>query len=131
MLTDDAKIKKEIAQAASDHLQAPDARTALNHFCRDVIAVSNENIYSSLAALTKDVNDYYQILKKVNNSGWDDIHIQILNSDTVTFTAKFNYSFTTIEDEIIDLKGIWTAIFVRETVSGKSNCVMNLFHNYS
>ncbi|MCK4560684.1 MAG: nuclear transport factor 2 family protein [Calditrichia bacterium] len=104
----------EIKQAAIDHLNTNSAKEALSHFTNDIVAVSNDKFFTSYDSLAEDVNRYYEILKEVNYAQWDDIQIKIINHNAATFTAKFRYTFTTIENERIDLSGIWTALFVRD-----------------
>ncbi len=104
----------EIKQAAIDHLNTNSAKEALSHFTNDIVAVSNDKFFTSYDSLAEDVKRYYEILKEVNYAQWDDIQIKIINHNAATFTAKFRYTFTTIENERIDLSGIWTALFVRD-----------------
>ena len=65
------KIIEEIKQAAIDHLNSESADEALSHFTKDIVAVSNEMLFSTYDALEKDVRDYYKILKNINNAKWD------------------------------------------------------------
>ncbi len=104
----------EIKQAAIDHLNTNSAKEALSHFTNDIVAVSNDKFFTAYDSLAEDVKRYYEILKEVNYAQWDDIQIKIINHNAATFTAKFRYTFTTIENERIDLSGIWTALFVRD-----------------
>ncbi len=115
-----SKIETEIKQAAIDHLNSKDASTALSHFTKDVIAVSNNKLFPSYDTLAEDVKVYYNILKEVNYASWDEeIHIRIINKNTATFTAKFRYGFTDINNQKIDLEGVWTALFIHEEGSWK------------
>ena len=106
------KIKAEVEQAATAHLNAKDVDTALSHFTDDVLAVSNVTLFSSLESLTSDIGEYYRILKKVNYASWEDVHIHVINESAAIFTAKFSYGFTSTDDQITDLKGVWTALFI-------------------
>ena len=108
----DANLKAQIMQAATDHLHAKSALEALSHFTKDIVAVSNDKLFSSFEALAEDVTGFYEILKKVNLAEWHDIQIRIVSTTSATFTAKFRYSFTTIENEYIDLSGVWSVLFV-------------------
>ena len=49
-------IEKEIIHAANNHLNAKTANEALIHFTKDVISISNEQVFSSLNELRKDIN---------------------------------------------------------------------------
>lgn len=108
-----ARIKAEVKQAAIDHLNARDAKTALSHFTEDVIAVSNTQLFPSLGVLAEDVHAYYNILKEVNLAVWDEMHTKVVNKDIAVVTGKFRYSFTDTEDQRTDLQGVWTSIYVR------------------
>lgn len=106
------KIKTAVEQAATTHLNAKDADTALSHLTDDVLAVSNTTVFSSRELLTPDIEEYYKILKKVNHASWKDIHIHVINENAATFTAIFSYGFTRMNGEITNLKGVWTALFI-------------------
>jgi hypothetical protein len=125
-----SKIKREIEEAAFNHLNAKTADDALSHFHKDIIAVSNDKLFTSYKELARDVREYYKILKRVNFSRWEDIQIQVIDQNTATFTAKFRYTFTTIENKRIDLKGIWTALYVRENSDWKIRLRHESFTNY-
>ncbi len=109
-----AKIKAEIKQAATDHLNAKDAATALSYYAQDVIAVSNETLFASLEELSKDVGAYYDALEHVDIAVWDEMHISVISHDTACVTAKFRYSFTDKNNQRTDLHGVWTALYVRK-----------------
>jgi ketosteroid isomerase-like protein len=106
------KIKTEVEQAATTHLNAKDVETALSHYTDDVLAVSNFKLFPSRESLAADIGEYYKILKKVNYASWGDVHIHVINESAATFTAKFSYGFTSVNDNINDLKGVWTALFI-------------------
>ena len=106
------KIEAEVEKAATKHLNAKDVDTALSHFTDDVLAVSNVTLFSSRESLTSDIGEYYKILKEVNYASWEDVHVHVINESAATFTAKFSYGFTSMDGEITDLKGVWTALFI-------------------
>jgi ketosteroid isomerase-like protein len=108
-----AQIAAEVKQAAIDHLNAKDARTALSHFTESVIAVSNVKLFPSYGVLAEDVRAFYNILREVNLAIWDEMFIKVINIDAAFVTAKFRYSFTDTENQKTDLKGVWTALYVR------------------
>ena len=106
------KIEAEVELAATTHLNAKDKTTALSHFTDDVFAISNTRVFSSHEELAAEIDGYYKNLKSVNHAAWEDIHIKVINEKAATFTAKFNYRFTRIEDEVTNLRGVWTALFI-------------------
>jgi ketosteroid isomerase-like protein len=109
-----ARIKAEVEQAATDHLKTKDTETALSHFADDIIAVSNDKLFPSFESLAEDVRAYYEILAEVKMAAWDEIHIRVINNTAAVFTAKFRYSFTSIENTRMDLQGLWTALYVKD-----------------
>lgn len=114
-----AQIKAEIEQAAIEHLNTKDVETALGHFADDIIAVSNDRLFPSFESLEEDVRAYYEILKEVNLAAWDEIYIRVISTNAAVFTAKFRYSFTSHHNARMDLKGIWTALYVKNESSWK------------
>jgi ketosteroid isomerase-like protein len=114
-----ARIKAEVKQAAIEHLNTKDADTALGHFADDIIAVSNDKLFPSFESLEEDVRAYYEILKDVNLAAWDEIYIRVIDTNAAVFTAKFRYSFTSKNNARTDLKGIWTALYVKNGSSWK------------
>ena len=107
------QIKAEVKQAAIDHLHTKDALTALSHYTENAIAASNTTLYSSVSELAKDIHAYYETLKEVNLAVWDEMHIQVIDTDAVLVTATFRYSFTNTNNTKADLKGVWTALYIR------------------
>jgi hypothetical protein len=107
-------IEDQIKQAAIVHLNAVNAEEALDHFTKDVVAVSNQTFFESYESLAKDVNNYYHILKKVIRAEWYNIQIRVIEQNAATFTAGFDYCFKTVENEKIELSGVWSAVFVKE-----------------
>ena len=124
------KIKAEIEHAATIHLNTKDSETALNHFTEDVIAVSNVNLFASRDSLSVDVREYFENLAMINYASWDDVHIHVINDTSATFTAKFNYGFTGIDGQAVELKGIWTALLCLIKEAGKYACGMNLLYRF-
>lgn len=106
-------VEVEVRRAAAVHLQARDAATALRHFTDDVIAVSNDRLFSH-DSLASDVREFYGILKEVNDATWEDEHVRVVNDDAAVFTARFRYAFTDVDGRRTDLRGVWTALFVRQ-----------------
>jgi hypothetical protein len=108
------EIEDQIKQAAISHLNAVNAEEALSHFTKDIVAVSNQTLFESYESLAKEVKNYYAILKKVIRAEWYDMQIRVINQDAATFTANFDYCFKTIENDKIELSGVWSALFVNE-----------------
>ena len=107
-----AEIRNAVEKAAVAHLNAKDVDTALSHFVDDVIAVSNTKLFNSREALSAEIHEYYKILKTVNYAYWKDIHIHVISAGAATFTATFDYGFTSTDGTVTDLEGVWTALFI-------------------
>ena len=108
------RIKVEVEEAATTHLHAKDIDTALSHYTDDILAISNTTVCSSREELAADIGEYYKILKTVNHASWKDINIHVINENAATFSATFSYGFTSMDGEIANLKGVWTALFIRD-----------------
>lgn len=108
------RIGGEVVRAATEHLESKNAKTALSHFTRDVVAVTNNRLLTSVEELTVIVRGYYDILKEINHALWNNMIIHILNKDSALVTAEFIYCFTDHENVRTDLKGIWTSLYVRQ-----------------
>ena len=128
--TEISKIKREVEEISFNHLNAKTANDALIHFHKDIIAVSNDKLFTSFEELAREVRGYYKILKRVNYSKWEEIQIQVISQNTATFTAKFRYTFTTIENKRTDLKGIWTALYIRDKGDWKIRLRHESYTNY-
>ena len=108
------QIKAEIEQVATEHLNTSDIDTALSHFTNDIYAVSNTDVFPSRAELATHITGYYNLLKQVNYASWEDISIHVIDHKAATFSAKFRYDFTSTNSEQVKLKGVWTALYIRE-----------------
>jgi hypothetical protein len=122
------RIKSRIRRLATTHLHAKNAEEALSHFSKDVIAVSNDKLFPTFDVFAEDVIEYFKILKKVNRAAWKDVHIQVIGKNTSSFTARFRYNFTDINNEETDLAGIWTALYVLENGKWKIRLRHETFH---
>ena len=109
-----AKIRAEVERAATAHLHAKDAKTALSHCTDDVVAVSNTDLFPSRESLAVDIGEYYRSLKHVTYASWEDVRIHVIDEGAAIFTARFRYGFTAKDGRTTDLWGVWTALFVLE-----------------
>jgi hypothetical protein len=112
-MKENKEIDNQIIEAANKHLGATSAEEAISNFTEDVLAVSNEQVFSSLFELEKDINDYYSTLKHVEYAEWENIHVKVIEKNVGLFSAKFKYSFVDTEDKITKLKGVWSAVFIK------------------
>ena len=108
-----ALIRLEVDKAATDHLHARDADTAMSHYADDVVAISNLRIFHSRQSLEADVRAFFDVLQETSEAAWKNAYIVVVDQDTATFTAEFRYAFTNKDDEMTRLEGVWTALFVR------------------
>ena len=114
-----AAIESDVERAATKHLNARDAQSALEDFAHEVIAVSNTSVFSSRESLAANVHEYYKILKTVTHASWEDIHIHVISESAATFTAGFRYGFISKDDITTNLRGVWAALYEIEDEAWK------------
>ena len=107
------KIKAEGRQAATDHLNAGDADTALSYYSKDATIVSNGYLYPSFKLFAEHVKEFYASLSNVDLAVWEDINIKVINAEAAIFNAKFRWRSIDVAGEILDLQGVWSALFIR------------------
>jgi ketosteroid isomerase-like protein len=107
-------IKKAVRKAASDHLNAPDADTALSHYMQDTTIVSNGMLYETFELFEKDTRDFYNSLKEVKLAVWESIRIEVFSSDLALFNASILWESVDKVGSVLNLKGIWSAIYCLE-----------------
>ena len=100
-------------QAAWDHLHASDAATALSDFAEDAVLVSNARRYSS-AEWAAVVEEFYGTLQEVHTAEWEEMRVDVMSAEAAAVTAGFRWSSTDTAGLTIDLRGVWTAVYVRE-----------------
>lgn len=115
------KLKAEVQQAATEHLNAGDADTALSYYSKNAAIVSNGYLYPAFQLFSEHVREFYASLRKVDLAVWEDIHIPIINAGAGIFTAKFRWRSTDTKGEMLNLQGVWSAMFVREKDCWKIN----------
>ena len=118
-MSETAKIKAEVQQAAEEHLNAKDAETALSYYTEDAAIVSNGYLYPSFQEFAEHVREFYASLRKVDTATWEDVDIRVINPDTAIYTAKFRWRSTDTRGETLNLQGVWTAVYVRDQDSWK------------
>ena len=113
-MSDTVKIIAEVQQAAEEHLNAEDAATALSYYAEDAVVASNGYLYPSFQEFAEHVREFYASLSTVNEAEWEDIDIHVINTETAIFTAKFCWRSTDTRGETLNLKGVWSAVYVRD-----------------
>ena len=113
-MSDTAKIISEVQQAAADHLNAEDADAALSYYAEDAAIVSNGYLYPSFQEFAEHIREFYASLRKVDTAIWEDIDIQVINSETAIFNAKFRWQSMDTQGEKLNLQGVWSAVYVRD-----------------
>lgn len=108
-----AAIEEAVKQAAWDHLLAKDAAEALGHYEPDAIVASNASLYPSFEGFATDAREFYRTLQKVDLAVWDETHVQVLDEDAAVLTATVRWSSTDTAGVRLDLKGVWTAVYVQ------------------
>ena len=104
-------IKNAVIKAATDHLNASDADTALSHYKPDATIISNGMLYETFELFEKDARDFYNSLKEVKRAVWDNIQVQVVNPELALFTASVRWSSVDKFGSVLELKGIWSAVY--------------------
>ena len=107
-------IKKAVRKAASDHLNAPDADTALSHYMQDTTIVSNGMLYETFELFEKDTRDFFNSMEEVKLAVWDNMRIQVFNPELALFNASVRWISVDKVGSVLNLKGIWSAIYCLE-----------------
>ena len=115
------EIKAEVQQAATDHLNAGDADTALSYYTKDATIVSNGYLYPSFKLFAEHVKEFYASLNNVDFAVWEDINIKVVNAEAAIFNAKFRWRSIDVAGETLDLQGVWSAVFIRDKDGWKIN----------
>ena len=106
-------IQEAVKQLAWEHLRAKDAAEALGHYEPDAIVASNASLYPSFEGFAADVREFYGTLRKIDLAVWDEMHVQVLSEDAAVLTATVRWSSTDTASVRLDLKGVWTAVYIR------------------
>lgn len=109
-----AEIVKAVKQAASDLLRSRDADAALNHYVSGATVASNGFLYPSFDAFATEIREFYSTLHEIEVGAWDDVRVDVLSTTAAVFTATFRWCSTDTAGERFDLRGVWSAVFVRD-----------------
>ena len=112
-------IKEAVRKAATEHLIAPDAETALSHFKLNATIISNGKLYENFKLFEKDTHDFYNSLKEVKLAVWDNIQIQVFNPELALFNASVRWTSVDKADSVLNLRGIWSAVYCLEEADWK------------
>jgi ketosteroid isomerase-like protein len=114
-----AAIEEAVRQAAWQHLKSENAAVALSHYEPDAILASNGSLYPSFERFAEDAREFYRTLRQIDLAAWDEMHVQILGRDAAVLTATVRWSSIDTGGVRTDLKGVWTAVFVRRAEGWK------------
>lgn len=106
-----AEIVREVRQVAIDHINAPDAPTALSHYASEARVASLGFLYPSFDSLSADVHSFYDTIERVNIASWDKMHVDVICDEAAVVTATFHWNSTDTSGAVLDLQGAWTAVF--------------------
>jgi len=109
-----SSIKNAVRKAVTNHLNAPDADTALSHYMPDATIVSNGMLYETFELFEKDTHDFYNSLKEIKLAVWDNIRIEVFSADLALFNASVRWKSVDKAGSVLNLKGIWSAIYCLE-----------------
>jgi hypothetical protein len=103
-----------VRKAASDHLNAPNAETALRHYKLNATIISNGMMYENFELFEKDTHDFYNSLQEVKLAVWDNIQIRVFNPELALFNASVRWTSIDKPGSVLNLKGIWSAVYCLE-----------------
>jgi uncharacterized protein (TIGR02246 family) len=106
-------IEDAVKQAAWQHLKSKDAAAALSCYEPDAIVASDGFLYPSFDRFAENIREFYTALRQVELAVWDEMHVQVISGDAAVLTATFRWSSTDKAGVHTDLKGVWTAVYVR------------------
>ncbi len=106
-------IEQAVADAASEHLQAPDADTALSYYAPKAVVASDGRLYESFETFAQDVRAFYESLHEVHVAAWHEPRVQVLSDHAAVFTATVRWASTDTAGVRLDLRGVWTAVWLR------------------
>ena len=118
-----AAIEADVRQAAMDHINAKDARTALGHYTPDAMVASLGFVYPSFDSLASDVKSFYSTIQTVDRAEFRDIQVIVINDDAAFLTAKFHWISKDTSDTFLDLAGAWSALYIRDNATWKIRAV--------
>lgn len=107
-----AAIEEAVKEAAWQHLKSKDAAAALSSYEADAILASDGSLYGSFEQFAEDTRTFFDTLSRIELAVWDEMHVQVLNSDAAVLTATVRWSSTDTAGVRMDLKGVWTAVYV-------------------
>lgn len=111
--TQRAAIEDAVKQTAWAHLRSRNAAEALSYYEPDAIVASHGVLYPSFERFSQDVTEFYGTLDQVDVAAWDEMHVQVLSERVAVLTATVRWSSTDRSGVDTDLKGVWTAVFVK------------------
>ncbi len=108
-----AAIEDAVKKTAWQHLRAEDADTALSFYLPDAVIVSEGEIFPSFESFAEQTRAFYSDLVQVHVAVWDDMRVLVLSDRVALLSASFRWSSTDTAGVRTELKGAWTAVYVR------------------
>ena len=109
----DAAIEAAVKQAALHLLAERDAECILCYYASNPTVVSDGVLYPSFDSFAADIKAFYGSLRDVTRATWDEMRVDVLSDKTAAFTGRFSWTSTDTVGETTDLRGVWTAVFIR------------------
>jgi hypothetical protein len=70
-------------------------------------------LYESFDAFVDDARAFYSTLRAVHVAAWDAPRVDVLSDRAAAFTAQVRWASTDSAGVRIDLRGVWTAVWLR------------------
>ena len=106
-------IEQAVTDAAWGHLQAPDAETALSYYAPNAVVAGDGRLYESFGAFAQDARAFYESLHEVHVAAWHEPRVQVLSEHVAVFTATVRWVSSDTAGLRLDLRGVWTAVWLR------------------
>lgn len=111
-----AKISEEVKQTATGLVTAAlqgDAERVLSFYDGAAVIVEQGQIRASMDEVKQSVRAFYQHNQVLENA-LEEMRVQVLSSEAAVLTCYFRFASADAAGQKQQMKGAWTAVFVRQ-----------------
>jgi uncharacterized protein (TIGR02246 family) len=119
--TEYAKISEEVKQTATDLVTAAlhgDAERVLGFYESAAVIVEQGQIRASMNEVKQSVRAFYQQNRVLENV-LEEMCVQVLSAEAAVLTCYFRFASADAAGQKQQMKGAWTAVFVRQASGWK------------
>ena len=77
------------------------------------MVASDGRLYESFEAFAEDARAFYETLHEVHVAEWHEPRVQVLSDRAAIFTATVRWASTDTAGLRLDLRGVWTAVWLK------------------